>query len=182
MSRSNYLVLLACGIIVAGIFFNVIVSSFPYNPLSQDLPWLTRSNVVRFKFFFPEGFAFFTRNPQEVSYSIYAFDDQSIHLINLKNGSVSNYFGVSKTSRYKLIKLQEIVAQVDPEDWKKTKIDLDQLLQSYDTIQSVDTAYNSNYYEGMYLITAAKPIPWAWATLDNVNQEYSYIALKVTND
>lgn len=128
----------------------------------------------------PQGWGFFTRNPIETKYRIYSIEDSKLELVNRKNSSPQNLFGLSRKSRRFGYEFSKIYTSIKPENWNKPNNELIEKLKS----NYLDTlTINSDYFlikEGKYLIVKYENVPWAWSKQVKTDKiiEYANIIIK----
>lgn len=136
------------------------------------------SNII-----FPEGWAFFTRNPRETKMFIYKIlPNNELKEISMKNSEAAVYFGVDRTNRVMYSKISTIIDDVKPEYWshfdliedKITKNEIDQL-----SVLSIKATAPMIY--GDYVIMTKKITPFAWycSTKNKVKTDSRLIILKI---
>jgi len=128
----------------------------------------------------PQGWGFFTRNPIETKYRIYSIKDSKLELVNRKNSSPQNLFGLSRKSRRFGYEFSKIYTSIKPRNWN---ISTNASIEHY-KISYLDTlTLNSNYFlikEGKYLITKYENVPWAWSKQIKKDKiiEYANVIIK----
>ncbi|MDC8101450.1 SdpA family antimicrobial peptide system protein [Chryseobacterium rhizosphaerae] len=127
---------------------------------------------------FPEGWSFFTRDPQEPLLEAYKIENNKLLDIPLSNSSKENLFGFSRKSRVQGFEASIIISDVPSKLWiEDTGNNYEKHIS--DRAFSIRLKKSNNYFKkGLYLFVLKKPIPWAWA---NKNQEKftPYSSIKV---
>ena len=143
----------------AGLVFYVFVGTIPNHPMQ-----LTASDRVRLMAFVPEGWAFFTRDPQEQVNRYYTRLDGRWRRIDGPNASASNWFGFRKTARILSIETGGISRQVRKSMWLRCTRPLDECdatrLPAW--LNVVNPAIHPTVC-GDLLVERQAPVPWAWA-------------------
>lgn len=141
--------------------------------LSENVKNIT--NII-----FPQGWGFFTKNPQDFALNIYRIKNRKLEILNVNNQSLKNSFGFSRSARLIGYELSTIVSDIPNKVWVKNKTG-----DIYDNINDKTILINNRPYfnhikKGDYLIKLYKPIPFAWA---NDNQEkfnpFSVVKIKI---
>ncbi|NOS55524.1 MAG: SdpA family antimicrobial peptide system protein [Cyclobacteriaceae bacterium] len=133
----------------------------PYNTTSYK--FLNKRESLIFRSFFPEGFGFFTRDPNEEFPLLYKEVNDSLVLLTKANSSSSNLFGLKRTQRSVFGEMGSIISEIPSEDWTKCATTLKECLSSkkIKVVEISNTRINTNFC-GTYFITTKKPVPWAW--------------------
>ncbi|MBX2898011.1 MAG: SdpA family antimicrobial peptide system protein [Cyclobacteriaceae bacterium] len=107
-------------------FFIVLSSIAPYNTTSYKIINKKESAILRS--FLPEGFGFFTRNPQEEFPVIFREINDTLIILTKPNGSPSNFFGLKRNQRTMFAELGSIVQDIPIEDWTTCSIGFERCL------------------------------------------------------
>lgn len=152
--------------------FIVFINSIGYNLLTLNKKW-----CFELQFLFPQGWAFFTKDPRDEQTTLYKIENQKNIEINMKNGATNAFFGISRKNRIMLIELAQIVNQLDTNSWKVIK-SKEEFLTYSDTAKAVEIInfVNHSIFKGEYLITKQKPLPWSWRE----NRDSLFMPAKVT--
>lgn len=136
----------------------VLVSSMPYNPLSNSgLANLNLRGLI------PEGWAFFTRSPREEQYYLYRMENGRPVCLNRTNAHYSNWFGLSRAMRANSMELGTMIEKIPKSDWTESPAGFhDTDLSCLAPVPVVNTALLPAY-QGEYIVTSKEPIPWAWS-------------------
>ncbi len=144
------------------LFIGIILSSIgPYNTTSYK--FLNKSEALTLRSLFPEGFGFFSRNPQEEFPLLYKEINDSIVLLTKTNSSAVNLFGLKRTQRSIFVELGSIVNEISDEEWSKCTSSLNDCKNSK-TIKIFEILNKNQKANlcGTYFVSTKKPIPWAW--------------------
>jgi antimicrobial peptide system SdpA family protein len=132
--------------------------------------------------FFPQGWGFFTKSPQEDLFSFYEINQNEVEKISLSNASASNFFGLSKKARLTFAEMSEVLGKINikESDWynsKGIKMDAFVKLPIYDTI-AVDDKNLFIHKDKVYLILKYNTIPFSWSEMQQ-KQNMPYYAIKI---
>lgn len=133
-------------------------------------------------YFFPQGWGFFTKSPQEELFSFYELNKNEVKKITLSTASANNFFGLSKKSRLSYAEMSEVLGKLNikDSDWynsKGLKMDTFVNLPIHDTI----TVDNKNLFilkNKAYLILKYNTIPFSWSELQQ-KQNMPYHVIKI---
>lgn len=159
-------------LIIALIFiFMVFINSIGYNLLTFNKKW-----AFELQFLFPQGWAFFTKDPRDVQTTLYKIENRTLSELNMKNGATNALFGISRKNRIMLIELAQIVNQIDSISWKDIN-SKEALLTFSDTAKAIEIGnfVNHSNLVGEYLITKQRPLPWSWRE----NRDNLFMSAKV---
>ena len=175
MKGKHRFVLILCLSAISTIFLSVILVSFPFNPVQNEVRYLKNSFKYQFRLFLPEGFSFFTRDPNENYYQVYKINGHKISNLFNSNSHIDNYLGLKRKSRFMYQKVSEVINAFGSEGWAKTNLPVDSLILSEKLTKEIhQTNLMGDYFTGQHLITKIKPIPWAYSTIKNYHPEYEY--------
>lgn len=124
----------------------------------------------------PQGYAFFTRNPQEPQIYIYKFKNDSI-IINIAPKSTTSkmFFGISRANRRASLEFNEIFPKLTKWQNYESIKQYNEIKTDTFSLKSVDTHKN----QGKYLIVKESRIPWAWSkNLEEGEKTFKMIYLK----
>lgn len=137
--------------------------------------------------FFPQGWGFFTRNPQEELVDVYTFDHNNLQKVENKSFSSANRFGLSKDIRHNLIEIGNFYELLKSgRKWHSHKGFFDNQYIAKLKTDTITVKDSKRYDAGFkilkrkktYIITRYKPIPFAWSN-NNQQQFNNYEVLKV---
>ena len=115
------------------------------------------------KMLIPEGWGFFTRNPQEDITEIYQIEGSTLNTVIFRGSDYHNLFGVNRKYRRLEAEKEVVLSQILPNKWKFDKPQLP-LTMNIDTMVTVRSKSIRNL-QGRYLICKSKRVPWAWTNL-----------------
>ncbi len=139
----------------------ILSSAGPYNTTS--FKFLNKSESLTLRSFFPEGFGFFSRDPQEEFPLIYKEVNDNLVLLTKPNSSLKNMLGLRRSQRSIFAELGIIVSEVADEDWSRCASSLVECWNSKTIkILKIENMNHGANLCGTYLISTKKPIPWAW--------------------
>lgn len=149
--------------------FTILLSSIPSTPIA------VKKAIKDFaQNLFPEGWAFFTINPQKERYYFYKINNDSLELLNLRSSDFRNFFGLSRRIRLVGIESAIIIQQVEEKNkWISCNSFINECMQT-DTIPTYSVINNSRMQNiaGEYIIVKAKPKPWEWNSLNYYPTSY----------
>lgn len=133
-------------------------------------------------YFFPQGWGFFTKSPQEDLFSFYELNKNEVKKITLSNASSTNFFGLSKKARLAFAETGEVLGKINVKesDWynsKGLKMDVFINLPIHDTIV-VDNKNIFLHKNKVYLILKHNTIPFSWSEMQQ-KQNMPYHAIKI---
>lgn len=154
----------------------IFILSIGQNVYQENYSNLTQKTINSV---LPQGWGFFTRNPKETKYKIYSNVQEELNLINRKNSSPSNLFGLSRKSRRFGYEFSKIYTSINSKKWiKNDSNDITDLnLTNSDTIY-IDTSYLL-IKKGKYLVVKYENIPWAWASQMNNDKIIEYANIEI---
>jgi antimicrobial peptide system SdpA family protein len=156
--------------------FTVFINSIGYNLLTFNKKW-----AFELQFLFPQGWAFFTKDPRDEQTTLYKIKNKELFELNMKNGATNALFGISRRNRIMLIELAQVVNQIDTINWKAIT-SKEALLTFSDTAKAIEIVnfVNHSNLNGDYLIIKQKPLPWSWReNRDNLFMPAKVIKVKL---
>ncbi|MFL0082489.1 SdpA family antimicrobial peptide system protein [Tenacibaculum maritimum] len=155
-------------ILVVFIVFSMLLT------FSEDNTVNLNSNALRL--LSPQGYAFFTRNPQEPQIFIYRIKNDTIEENLTKNSSTLDmFFGLSRVNRRESLEMNNVISKLTK--WKDYTSLNDIKTTVQDTLKITST--DSKKIKGNFLIIKEKRIPWAWSkNLKTPKQRFKFIYLK----
>ncbi len=158
-----------------------IFSYFYFNfigTLSQNVVPVTAEGKNVIKFFFPQGWGFFTKNPRDAKYKLYKLEGDSPQLVNYKITSPKNLFGASRKGNrvcIEMIRLQNLLPKAP--QWEASTVDIDEYDYSQKDFEILDINNEEYFYikSGKYIIKEYFITPWNWLKYpENYSGEYKY--------
>ncbi len=133
---------------------------------------------------FPEGWSFFTKNPQDQTLVVYQIIEGDLILKTVDNHNSKNMFGLSRYSRIISYEASMLANEAMKLVWKQ---DIMGNLKTLDFNQSnnIKVANNRHLIDGTFLLVLYKPIPYAWSKAQqgkNIPIKYITVNLVSTND
>ena len=167
-----------------------IVTVFSYfyfnfiSTLSQNVIPVSAEEKNVIKFFFPQGWGFFTKDPREDKYKLYKLiAGNSPKLINYKITSIENLLGLSRKGNRICIEMIRIQNQLPKAtEWIESKLDIDQYDFSQQEFKLIDINEEDYYYinPGKYLIKQYQITPWNWLKYpDNYSDRFKYYSFEL---
>jgi antimicrobial peptide system SdpA family protein len=154
----------------------VFINSIGYNLLTINKKW-----AIEFQYLFPQGWAFFTKDPRGEQTYIYNLNKSEMKLLNLRNSAKESCFGISRKNRIILIEEFQIINQIDSTKWKIINSQED-LIFFKDTSKSIDIINFVNKPEliGEYIFLKQKTLPWSWSWNKSLYMPAKAIKIKLS--
>jgi antimicrobial peptide system SdpA family protein len=146
-----------------------------HNSTDYHIKYEMKKNLT---FLWPQGWGFFTRDPQEAIISAYKLENGELTMLTVKNSSLENYLGFSRNTRFVTRELATILGSLPKDRWKTGKGDFkNQIPAKPDTTVTVKENFRF-FQDGDYVFCQHNIIPLAWA---NMHQEkyQPYLILRV---
>ncbi len=153
---SKRLYVTICFISSSYLFLSIFLSSIPFTTVS------TKGNYKKyFNTLFPEGWAFFTIDPQRAKTYIYKNKAEDLRILC---SSQENFFGISRLSRVKMIESEFLLNQIDSTSWVycKNEIDFNKTINTIPFIKIFNST-NIQRLKGNLIIKKSSPVPFAWS-------------------
>lgn len=129
---------------------------------------------------FPQGWGFFTKDPQDFELSIYRIKNNKLEPIKMSNQSLKNYFGFSRSARIIGYEMSTVVKELTTNNWIKNANGNIYSHLNDSTINIKSTHLFKYLTTGEYLIKLYKPIPYAWAQQNQENYNpFSIAKIKI---
>ena len=149
----------------------ILINFSSFNPLYPD--FAKRETIIKF---FPQGWAFFTRNPREAS--LYVYDKKGGKFICRTKANLNFYFGAGRNMRVEDGEMSYLLNQVSSKRWKKCKgknlLDCAKITSKIE----VKNDYLHPKLCGEIIVKRQDTTPWAWSR-SNVSMQFELIKLKV---
>ncbi len=156
-SLGIFFLLLAC--IWIGIGAYAIHAALPFNTIT--LPFERWAHI---RFFTPEGWGFFTRDPREERLLLFAKHDGRWSSASVgPNGNASNLFGLNRAPRSQGLEASILISKTGPKDIVDCHDKPETCLLHDSTVISLDNLYPHPTLCGSIGMVMQKPIPWAWS-------------------
>lgn len=110
---------------------------------------------------FPEGWAFFTRNPREDQILIYSQEGDFFNKVSLKTTDQNQLFGIKRTNRFIQDKLGNIISEIDAKYWYRTKTGYN-FHNIIDSLNQMSISVKTPSLCGTYIIEVKKIMPWSY--------------------
>ena len=153
----NRVFFLAVGVTCCCFLLFISIISIPDNPVNLRY---SSFNNLKLNAMFPEGWAFFTRDPQEEQFFLYEWFGGKLREVPIKNAGPSQLFGIIRRNRAIQSKILRVSNSIDEKYWFHYRGDIKGVPVDSLTIFSVDIAQPAVC--GKYLVQARKPLPWPW--------------------
>jgi len=165
------LVFLAYGVLFAYATHAVL----PFNPVV--LPFEQTSGV---RYWAPQGWKFFTRDPREDWILAYERRENGAwRLITTPNATLENLFGIGRRSRARGIELGRLMYGLQKKAWIPCESRAEDCLENASIAASLDNANNPNAVCGTIGIVLQQQVPWAWAKTRKIPMPSRVIKLKL---
>jgi antimicrobial peptide system SdpA family protein len=160
LSASAAFFLLIIGGILCFIFL-VLASSLRTNALSPGSSIRSADAYL-----FPQGWAFFTKDPRDQMVDVYRFgQDERLECVLQKNSASAYFFGISRKGRRVVLEISLILSTLPDSIWRTSRGEPDiHFLPQAITVHREPFMYVLT--KGKYLIIEQRPIPWAWAKMN----------------
>lgn len=141
----------------------IMVGSLPGATIS-----VSKMRKIQAVSIFPEGWAFFTKDPQEEDYILYSFtrnSDGKYERVMAPTSAPQNIFGLNRASRLQAQELGAAIHYIKDSLWVTIKGSIDSSYTLVNNIKPVPIPIRSKhpYFNGKYIIQKTAPVPWAWA-------------------
>lgn len=167
--------LLTLLLIVAWSAFGIaaIQRVLPYNPIRVPV-----AQSIKISIWAPEGWAFFTRPPQEMKTLV--LGERNGEWISASLGPQArpaNFFGMNRASRAQGIELGLLNAQIPVNGWRPCEDVPVSCLKSAPVVTTLENRSPHPTYCGKIGIVRQRPVPWAWqASARKINMP-SYVVV-----
>jgi antimicrobial peptide system SdpA family protein len=139
---------------------NAVHMALPFNPIR--LPF---ERWVHVRFWAPEGWGFFTRNPQEEVLLVFVRerDGQWTSASMGPNGMPRNAFGLNRASRAQNVELGQLAGGIPQKAYQPCQHQPAVCLEQDPVVVSLNNPTPSPTLCGQVGIAMQKPVPWAWS-------------------
>ncbi len=139
----------------------VLHASLPFNPIR--LPYAER---IQARFWIPEGWGFFTRNPREERVTPYAWRADGWISASLgPHGRSSNLFGLNRISRAQNVEMGLLLQRVPNRMWRDCTGSSTACIDSVTRVPELRNRSPRPTLCGDIAFVRQQPIPWAWVRL-----------------
>lgn len=137
-----------------------IHAALPFNPIR--LPY---EKQVRIRMWFPQGWAFFTRDPREPDILPFVHNGRDwIYASRGPNSRLTSVFGVSRASRAQGVEIGMLLVAIPREAWMVCKELPERCLNRVpEWSQSIPNRSPRPTLCGRVGLARQRPIPWAWS-------------------
>lgn len=156
--------------------FAVFAQSIGTNVFSENFSGFSKSTV---NYLLPQGWGFFTKNPADTKYKLFAIEGNSAVLVNEKNSDFVNYFGLSRRSRRFGYEFGKIYTAIKPQFWSKPP---DKKLSVLFFKNPLIIKMNEEFRlikGGKFLVIKYEDVPWAWANDVHQPKIISYVSILI---
>lgn len=128
---------------------------------------------------FPQGWAFFTRSPQEEQLRVFAAEPPWRPVDHTPYSEPHNKFGLDRAVRKQTAELQSLLETVDDDDWRACKSD-EECLRGNSKPKQVDNSIQDPTYCRQITVIAANIVTWGYRKLvSHVYQDTKAVTLDV---
>lgn len=157
--RRDGAVLLGLGLSYTLLFCYAVHAVLPFNPIK--LPYESELPTT---LFLPEGWKFFTRNPQEEQPLVFSRQGGSWRsAARGPHASAANLFGLDRAGRAQGLETGLLIAKVPERSFTECKQDPAACLERAPVAAHVKNISPDPTLCGPVGIVLRKPVPWAWA-------------------
>jgi antimicrobial peptide system SdpA family protein len=136
-----------------------LYTALPFNPIQVSSE---RRAFVRT--LFPEGWKFFTRNPQEAQLVPYRLvDGRWLSASLLPNSRPSNLFGLGRWGRAQGVEMGILLARLGDARWTDCDEQPTTCLEGAPVVLQIDNPSPAPSLCGELALVSQQPVPWAWA-------------------
>lgn len=176
--KKHIFMIFGIGIIFSYFYFNFL------STLSQNVVPVSVEEKNVIKFFFPQGWGFFTKNPRDAKYKLYKITETGQpELVNFKITSPSNWCGLSRKGNrisMEMIRIQKDFPNVS--EWTVSNLDIDAFDVNKDTFEVIASNTKDLRYikSGKYVVKEYFITPWNWLNYpDSYTREYKYYSFEL---
>lgn len=139
------------------LFFISTQNIFPGNPVKEKTSKIGKHLYE----FFPQGWAFYSKNPRESTYRV-VYTKTGKSATQFPNASPSNYFGFTREGRAQGIEAGRLVAGLHESKWMKTEDNPIEFGRHLKPIK-IKNDLQKPTLKGDILVYYEQPVPWNWA-------------------
>ncbi|AZA78625.1 SdpA family antimicrobial peptide system protein [Chryseobacterium sp. G0186] len=163
--KSQVFYLVISFLFVSFFIFKVSSVYFGNNPLNKS-----KETKRKYILFFPQGWAFFTKEPREPLIYFFSYSNNQLDDIIDKNFSLNTFWGAAKKNRIINIELQKVINKANTDSIpyrteeflgiKELKENVINRNNEFTHI-NIDRKYIPSITNGKYLIVIEEQLPWA---------------------
>jgi antimicrobial peptide system SdpA family protein len=146
-------------VIMAGVYFAFTVSN-------RDTPVrFSYKSVREYYSIFPQGWAFFTRNPREAVLKIYRQENgRLVHLNSTASLSLGDALGLKRHKRKISTEFAQVISRVAASKWTKFDTgDIEEKAKGLPIADTIESRFDQKLLQGEYVFYQSERVPWAWA-------------------
>jgi len=160
-------------IFIAAVFILIWLATIdkPFIPVNLRVKRIVHSLT-------PQGWAFFTKDPQSTMYDIYKQEDGHLTKINYKISEPKNLFGLSRKS----VKIKTTIAGIAetlPDSLWKITSDPNDFNHDAKIFNRVSYNQESIIHPGKYVIVSYEAIPFDSLQNKNYHQQFKYTDINI---
>jgi antimicrobial peptide system SdpA family protein len=146
-------------VVVAGAYFAFIVSN-------RDTPVrFSYKSVREYYSIFPQGWAFFTKDPKEPVLKIFRQENgRLVHLNNTASLNLGDALGLKRNKRKMSAELAQTLSKVAATKWTKYEAgNIEEVAVKLPIADTIESKFNHKLLQGEYIFYQSERVPWAWA-------------------
>lgn len=152
-----------CSLLWLVFFVFVFAGVMPENPIYLK----AHIDFSKPRRYMPQGWAFFTRNPREVSAWAYKISD-TMQLYKPVSTSWENRFGLSNLVKSRNMESAYLLSKISNKQWSNCKNKPDKAcLSNLELSGTIKNVYPKPFFCGEIGFVLHTPIPWAWSRESN---------------
>lgn len=149
--------------------------------LAEEIVFIPPTVKENIRHLFPEGWAFFTKDPIEDLYLCYKISNNNTVLVLKKNASIDNWFGLSRRTRFIAFETGRLIEKISfSKEWNDSTGVYNGFIPENKIEIQLDIPLNHFKTGEEFVFIRYKPLPWAY---NGRGQEkyrpYQYIRLKL---
>lgn len=152
--------------VVLGASAVVVLALLPFSPVRTAIPEINEERLTEIT---PQGWGFFTKDPQEERLTIYRMNEaQEWENFTQNNSAATNFFGMSRKARIRGLELSNLLENhgetVDAAWAECGSQNISECLQRADELKvlKVDNSYTVRTLCGPVILAQQAPNPWAY--------------------
>jgi antimicrobial peptide system SdpA family protein len=138
----------------------IVHSALPFNPIHLPL-----EGALRVRYFAPEGWAFFTRDPREERFKAFVRTRDGVwsDALTSPHSRAANLFGLNRRSTAQGIEIGLLLTEIPEKAWQGCRGEISDCLPALAVSNSIQNVSPQPTLCGDVGISAQKPVPWAWS-------------------
>ncbi len=165
-------------VVVISLVFYVLLLSIKQTAFSI----YNRSSNIALSAFIPEGWGFFTRDPQEEKFRVYLVKDNfELEEMDFQVSSNQNYHGLSRKIRRKFFEISQVVGSVPNDAWYDYSGTRENLCLDSDQKLFEIELDKKNFFllkNEKLLVYKYSVIPWEWSQITDIEEgKIAYVSV-----